>query len=175
MPPEQSRFAGRRATTFRVVAGALVLLALACAAFETVRGNSFILYDDPGYVTDNAVVQRGMSAAGLTWAFTTGHGANWHPLTWVSHMLDVELFGMDAGAQHLVNLLGMRPTLLLGGCCCGSGMVWLSFLTAALFAVHPPRGVRGLDRRAQGRPFRLLHVSPRSYVAMRRPSKGLAV
>src|SRR5262245_29148480 len=61
---------------------------------------AFLNFDDGEYVTKNEVVRGGLSLAGVRWAFTTSHAANWHPLTWLSHMLDVELFGLDAGAHH---------------------------------------------------------------------------
>jgi tetratricopeptide (TPR) repeat protein len=104
-----------------------------------VNTHEFINYDDQEYVTENRMVQGGLSWEGLRWAFTTFHAANWHPLTWLSHMLDVELFGMDPGGHHLSSLaLHMANTLLLfivlGRM---TGAMWRSALVAALFALHP--------------------------------------
>src|SRR5262249_9688501 len=64
----------------------------------------FINYDDQLYVTENYVVQHGLTLNGVKWAFTTFRAANWHPVTWLSHMLDVELFGVDPAAHHYVNV-----------------------------------------------------------------------
>jgi len=63
----------------------------------------FIVFDDPGYVYENAMVQAGLSWEGVGWAFTTGTRSNWHPLTWLSHMADVECFGDSAGGHHFTN------------------------------------------------------------------------
>ena len=71
--------------------------------YAQVFGHPFIYFDDNCYVTENAMVQRGLSWPGLGWAFTTLHVSNWHPLTWLSHMLDVQLFGLNPGAHHLVS------------------------------------------------------------------------
>src|SRR5512135_2419596 len=86
-----------------VVAGALVILTV--AAYSGVRHLDFVPLDDQGYVYKNPHVTVGLTIAGLRWAFTTGEQANWHPLTWLSHMLDVQLFGVRSGAHHAVNLL----------------------------------------------------------------------
>src|ERR1019366_2494280 len=73
----------------------LLLAAVTLTAFWPVRLNGFIEYDDQDYVTANSQVQRGLSWENLAWSFQTGHAANWHPLTWISHMLDVQLFGLN--------------------------------------------------------------------------------
>ena len=62
-------------------------------------------YDDKDYVSDNSIVQKGLTWPGIEWAFTTGYASNWHPLTWLSHMTDCELFGLNPGAHHFVNVL----------------------------------------------------------------------
>lgn len=83
-----------------------LLLALATlAVYLPVVRHGFILYDDGDYVTQNRMVQGGVTFAGIRWAFTTFHSANWHPLTWLSHMLDYQMFGFNAPAMHLVNVL----------------------------------------------------------------------
>jgi protein O-mannosyl-transferase len=92
-----------------------VALALATlAVYWQTSGQGFIAYDDDQYVYQNSIVKAGITASGVAWAFTTFFYANWHPLTWLSHMLDCQLFGLDAGAHHLVNLaFHLASTLLL--------------------------------------------------------------
>ena len=80
----------------------LLLALLTLLLYLPVWQHGFIVYDDDLYVTENRIVQRGLSWAGVKWAFTTLHASNWHPVTWLSHMLDWELFGANAGAHHLV-------------------------------------------------------------------------
>jgi tetratricopeptide (TPR) repeat protein len=96
-------------------------------------------FDDPDYLEDNPMVLRGLSGEGVAWAFTTGHASNWHPLTWLSHMLDVELFGTHWGAHHGVNLtLHLISTLLLFLFWWrATGRWWLSVIVAAFFSLHP--------------------------------------
>ena len=99
----------------------------------------FVNYDDDVYVTANAHVQSGLTLRGLGWAFTTHHAANWHPLTWLSHMLDWQLWGGRAGMHHLVNvLLHVANALLLFGVLSRmTASAWRSALVAGLFALHP--------------------------------------
>jgi tetratricopeptide (TPR) repeat protein len=101
----------------------------------------FVNYDDPEYVSGNPHVQGGLRLDGVVWAFTTGHMGNWHPLTWLSHMLDWQLFGNWAGGHHLVNVLlhTANALLLLRLLQRLTGSVWRSALVAALFAWHPLR------------------------------------
>ena len=99
----------------------------------------FIGYDDTAYVTDNPHTQAGLTWAGIVWAFTTNHACNWHPLAWLSHMLDVQLFGLNAGAHHAVNVLfhaanSVLLFLVLRGM---TRALWPSLFVAALFALHP--------------------------------------
>src|SRR5213592_3335433 len=83
-----------------------LLLALAAAAvFGQARRFEFLAYDDPGYVSENPRVLEGLTASGAAWAFRTGHLSNWHPLTWLSLMLDAELFGPGPAGFHLTNVL----------------------------------------------------------------------
>jgi tetratricopeptide (TPR) repeat protein len=99
----------------------------------------FTEYDDPQYVSENPMVGQGLTLHGVRWAFTTFHAANWHPLTWLSHMLDVQLFGMHPGAHHGVNLLFHIANSLLLFLVLGrmTRAQWPSALVAALFAWHP--------------------------------------
>jgi tetratricopeptide (TPR) repeat protein len=96
-------------------------------------------YDDQDYVTENSVVQKGLTWTGIKWAFTTGHASNWHPITWLSHMVDCELFGLNPGAHHLVNVLfhTANVVLLLVLLLRLTGELWPAAFIAALFAWHP--------------------------------------
>lgn len=116
-----------------------LLVSGTCIAYARVGGFGFVLFDDHQYLTLNPTVQSGLTWEGFRWAFTTTHVSNWHPLTWLSHMLDVELFGMNAGAHHLVNLLfhvlnGIFLFLILLRT---TGESWKSWIVAALFLIHP--------------------------------------
>lgn len=137
--PRPTRSGGDR--RWLAAAMALLVATATVAAFFPVGGAGFLGYDDPHYVTGNEVVQKGLHAAGVRWALTSFLAANWHPLTWISHMLDVSLFGMSPGAHHLVNLgIHVGTSVLLFVLLRGmTGAPWPSFLAAALFAVHPQR------------------------------------
>jgi tetratricopeptide (TPR) repeat protein len=118
---------------------ALALVGVTFAAFAEVRHFDFVNFDDQLYVTANPQVRAGLTWAGIVWAFSSSYAANWHPLTWLSHMVDVESFGMDPGAHHLVNLaLHLINTLLVWLVLRRvTGSVWRSALVAAIFGVHP--------------------------------------
>jgi Flp pilus assembly protein TadD len=114
---------------------------LTLAAFHGVSRNGFVAFDDDVYLIDNPLVREGLTARGVRWAFTTTTAFNWHPLTWLSHQLDVQLFGMRPGAHHLVSL-GLHTAsaaVLLALLRSLTGALWPSALVAALFAVHPLR------------------------------------
>jgi Tfp pilus assembly protein PilF len=120
----------------------LILLGLAVmtfAIYAQVIGHQFITLDDPTYIQENSMVNRGVTRAGLAWAFTTFHAANWHPLTWISHMIDCQLFGTNAGRHLLVNaLIHLANTLLVFWFLLRATHArWPSALIAALFALHP--------------------------------------
>jgi tetratricopeptide (TPR) repeat protein len=117
----------------------LVLALGTLAVYWPVTGHDFINYDDVGYVLENPHVNSGLSFENLRWAFSTGYCSNWHPVTWLSHMLDCQMFGLKPRGHHLVNLLlhGLNTVLvfrLLRGL---TGAVWRSLLVAALFGLHP--------------------------------------
>jgi tetratricopeptide (TPR) repeat protein len=117
----------------------LAIAAVTIAVYLPIRQHEFVSIDDPLYVSENPVVARGLSWDGVAWAFTTGHAANWHPLTWLSHMLDVRLFGMAAGWHHVTSLVlhvanALLLFLLLARMTRRAGA---SAFVAALFAVHP--------------------------------------
>jgi tetratricopeptide (TPR) repeat protein len=117
----------------------LLLALITLLAYWPVAHNGFINFDDPVYVTENRVVQNGLTWAGIQWSFATGHASNWHPVTWLSHMLDCGLFGLNAGAQHSVNVLfhAANTGLLLWLLFRLTGALWPSAFVAALFAWHP--------------------------------------
>src|SRR5690348_12465177 len=121
----------------RLAAALLALITL--AAYLPLIHNSFLSYDDSIYVTNNRVVQNGLTWNGIKWAFTTSRGGFWHPLTWLSHMLDCELFGLNSAAQHYVNVLfhTANSILLLLLFFRLTGGLWPSAFVAALFAWHP--------------------------------------
>ena len=116
----------------------LSLIILVC--YWQVRDYGFINYDDPIYVTDNAHVQEGITIEGLIWAFrdmkTSG---NWHPLTWLSHMLDWQLFRANAKGHHWTNVILHLINAILLFCVLRllTGTLWQSACVAVLFAVHP--------------------------------------
>ena len=74
-------------------------------AFEGVRNNGFVNYDDDLYITNNAHVHEGLYARSISWAFTSFDASNWHPLTWISHMVDAQLFGAGPAGPHLTNVI----------------------------------------------------------------------
>jgi protein O-mannosyl-transferase len=117
----------------------LILIALNLAIYAPAWRYGFLSWDDPSYVSQNAEVSHGLTYQGCLWAFTTGHASNWHPLTWLSHMLDVQLFGKIAGFHHLSNiLLHIANSILLFWAICRMTGAWRpSAVVAALFAVHP--------------------------------------
>src|SRR5260370_38450312 len=82
----------------------LFLVAITWAVFGQTLHHQFINYDDPLYVLDNAHVRAGLTWRGIAWAFTHVHSQNWHPLTTMSHMFDCQLFGVNPGAHHLMNV-----------------------------------------------------------------------
>jgi protein O-mannosyl-transferase len=118
-----------------------VLAVVTLGLFAPAILNDFVNYDDPAYVTSNAHVQSGLSWGNVAWAFTTAEASNWHPLTWVSHMVDCQLYGLRPGGHHLTSvLLHVANTLLLFGLMRRmTGAVWRSAAVAAFFGWHPLR------------------------------------
>jgi tetratricopeptide (TPR) repeat protein len=98
----------------------IILVAINLALFASVRNHDFVNFDDPDYVTDNSVVKQGLTLDGVAWAFTTPYAANWHPLTWLSHMLDIEDMGnvlteqgkFDAALKQYREALRINPGLV---------------------------------------------------------------
>jgi tetratricopeptide (TPR) repeat protein len=127
----------RRAAPFWAVA--LCLTAAVVAVYARACDLGFVNFDDDDYVTANAHVQRGLSLGGLGWALTTLDAVNWHPLTWLSLQLDVQLFGPYAAAFHRTNLLlhAANTVLLFALLRRLTGALWRSAAVAALFGLHP--------------------------------------
>lgn len=125
--------------TRRNIMVCLILILAIFTVFWQVRSHDFVNYDDDKYVTENRDVKAGLTTQSIIWAFTTTHASNWHPLTWLSHMLDISLFGLNPGWHHLTNLLfHIANTLLLFLILRGmTEEFWKSAFVAALFALHP--------------------------------------
>ena len=117
----------------------LLLIVAILIAYRQVGGHDFVSFDDGKYITDNLHVKAGLSLESIKWALTATYASNWHPLTWLSHMLDVQLFGMNPGRHHLVSLIFHVANSLLLFLVLKrmTGAFWQSFLVAALFALHP--------------------------------------
>lgn len=126
-------------STKRTFYVALALLTAILLAYSQVWHCDFIDYDDNNHVFDNDKVRAGLSVANVVWAFTHFHASQWIPLTWISFMVDVSLFGLDPGPFHLVNvaLHGVNALLLFGVLWQMTGAFWRSACVAALFALHP--------------------------------------
>jgi len=125
----------------KILALALALALVTFFSFRGVLDDDFVSYDDPDYVTANAQVQAGLTLTSFDWAFSTGYAGNWHPLTWLSHMSDVQLHGLKPWGHHLTSLLlhcanAVLVLLLLHRL---TGAMWRSAIVAALFALHPLR------------------------------------
>jgi len=129
---------------FRTPGGLRLLICLLLAGavllpYVQVKDHEFITFDDDMYVTENPVVRAGLTWHGVRWAFTAEHAANWHPLTWLSHMLDCQLYGMWPGGHHLTNVLFHLANTILWFLFFArtTKALWPSALVAALFALHP--------------------------------------
>ncbi|MCY2989851.1 MAG: hypothetical protein NTY19_18560, partial [Planctomycetota bacterium] len=120
------------------LACALLVVTVLCAYWPVGR-HEFVNFDDPQYLVDNPQVRQGLTWGGIRWAFTTGHAANWHPVTWLSHMIDCQLVGLQAGWHHVIGMLFhiANSVLLYLVFQRMTGAIWRSFMVAALFALHP--------------------------------------
>lgn len=126
---------------WRLIAVSVFLVVAVWLIYGQTLRHEFVNYDDMDYVTKNAQVSRGLTLEGIVWAFTRFHSSNWHPLTWISHMLDSQLYGLNAGGHHLTNVLlhSLNAALLFLLVRQMTGALWGSALVAALFALHPLR------------------------------------
>jgi len=118
---------------------ALALIVATLAVYAQVKDHAFVDFDDEDYITANPHVNRGLTFQSIIWAFTSSHSNNWHPMTWISHMVDVELFGLQPAGHHLVNVLlhTINVILLFLLLSRMTGALWRSAFVAALFALHP--------------------------------------
>jgi protein O-mannosyl-transferase len=118
---------------------ALLLIVGTLALYWSSLHNAFVNYDDPAYVTANAHVRQGLSSSNFRWAFTATVAANWHPLTWISHLADVQFFGLNPAGHHLVSglLHAINVVLLFLLLARATGYTLPSAVVAALVAVHP--------------------------------------
>jgi tetratricopeptide (TPR) repeat protein len=123
----------------KILAIYLLLILTILVTYWQVKDFNFVGFDDELYITENSHTQSGLTIDGIVWAFTTFHAGNWHPLTWLSHMLDCELYGLNPMGHHWTNLLfHMTNTLLLFFMFQKmTGAIWKSAFVAALFALHP--------------------------------------
>jgi tetratricopeptide (TPR) repeat protein len=124
---------------WQIVAVCVVLAVVTVVAFRGVRANDFVAYDDDYYVFENLQVQQGLTMQSIDWAFTTFHCANWHPLTWISHIIDWNLYGKNPGGHHMtsVYLHAASAILLFLLLLYMTGFLGRSAIVACLFALHP--------------------------------------
>ena len=117
----------------------LLLVASILVCYWQVADYDFISFDDSDYITENHHIRAGLTLESIKWSLSATHSANWHPLTWLSHMLDIQLFGMNAGRHHLTNLIFHIANSLLLFLVLKrmTGAFWRSCLVAVLFALHP--------------------------------------
>jgi hypothetical protein len=146
---------GQRVSGFsrsRTLAAALFLAGLTLLVYLPMAGADFVLWDDDQYILTNYNVRTGFTAANVRQSLTSLRASNWHPVSWWSHMLDVQLFGLHAGAHHLVNVSLHLGNALLLGVALGrlTGAFWPGVVVAVLFAVHP------------------LHVEPVAWISERK-------
>ena len=134
LPPERPKHG-----VAPVAAICALLVVVIFMAFWGLLSNAFVNYDDNVYVTENARVQRGITFDNVRWAFTTTYFGFYYPVTWLSHMLDCQLYGLDAGKHHLTSLVihAMNAMLLLLLLLRMTGALWRCALVAGLFAIHP--------------------------------------
>ena len=126
--------------TMRRAALICLILALSVlAVYWQVKDHEFVDYDDNIYITDNPHVQAGLTSKGVDWAFTTTRAGSWHPLTWLSHMMDCQLFGLNPRGHHLTSVfLHLANSILLFlSLNWATSAIWQSALAASLFAIHP--------------------------------------
>ena len=133
-PPRTNRF-------WLTMGISIALAGLTWLVFGQTLWHDFVNYDDPRYVYENTRITSGLSISGIAWAFTHIHSMNWHPLTTISHMLDCQLYGLNAGWHHFTNVLlhTLAAILLFLALQQMTGAVWRSALVAAVFAIHPLR------------------------------------
>ena len=117
----------------------LLLVVATLAVYNPVNRNAFVNFDDDHYITHNLQVRAGVNWETIEWAFHGYHEANWHPLTWISHAVDCELFGLNPAGHHYMNVVlhAIDAILLFLLLQSATGFTWRSLMVAALFALHP--------------------------------------
>ena len=130
-----------RPDRWTVLGVCIFLAAITFAVFGQTLGYDFVNYDDGEYVYINPFVQQGLTWEGFRWALTYGNIGHWHPLTWLSHMLDCQLYGLNPGGHHLTNVLLHTAAVILLFLVLRrmTGFLWRSVFVAAVFAIHPLR------------------------------------
>ncbi len=126
--------------TKQLCAGVCIALVLVTfAVYWPILSHEFVNFDDPDYITGSPHVTAGLTWSGIVWAFQGAHAGNWHPLTWMSHMVDCNLFGLNPTGHHLMNLLfhSANSVLLFIWLSRTTGALWRSAFVAAFFAWHP--------------------------------------
>jgi protein O-mannosyl-transferase len=128
-----------QASTRTAVILSFFLLSATFALYSQVRSYPFINYDDPAYVSENIHIREGLTFGTISWALTSTEQANWHPLTWISHAVDYDLFGMNAGGHHVSNVIlhALNGVLLFWLLTRATGRHWPSVFVAGLFVLHP--------------------------------------
>jgi len=126
---------------WRVLGVCIFLAVITFAVFGQTVHYEFVNFDDNLYVYDNPAVQKGLTWVGFRWALTYGGIGHWHPLTWLSHMLDCQLYGLNPGGHHLTNVLLHTASVILLFLVLRrmTGLLWRSAFVAAVFAIHPLR------------------------------------
>ena len=165
----------------RILAGCL-LVAMTLLVFHGVLGNGFVEYDDNHYITENPIVQAGLTPESIRWAFTDSHTGYAHPLTWLSHMLDCQIWGLNPRGHHLTSLIlhVVNTLLILLFFSRVTKDFWKSWFVAALFAVHPlhVESVAWVAERKDvlsGCFWALTLIAYAAYAEKRNPARYLAV
>ena len=125
----------------------LLLSLLTLVLYLPTAKYSFINYDDPTYILENSNVTSGLNFNNIIWAFKSGYGGNWHPLTWISHMIDCKLYGLNAGGHHMTNVAFhiAASALLFLFLIQMTGAVWRSFFVASLCVASAPCRICRMD------------------------------
>lgn len=115
------------------------LIVVTLAVYWQVGNHEFLNYDDGPYITENPHTSTGLTGSNVFWAFTSTHSSNWHPITWLSHMADAQMYGMNPRGHHLTNVIihTVTAVLLLLLLFRLTGSLWQSSFVAAMFALHP--------------------------------------
>ncbi len=139
VPDNNEESVDSRADRRHIFIGIIALTVIIAVPYLPILNNGFINFDDDVYITDNSMVKTGLTLESVRWAFTSFHTANWHPLTWLSHMCDYELFGLNPAGHHAMNLLlhVVSSIILLLAFTKLTNQLLLSFIVAVLFGIHP--------------------------------------